>query len=117
MLSWSGHTEGDEIDLAALGRGEAGTDLPLARELHAFAAAAVGHDDAELTQCREALLDAAGGDDAATAVMVDAAAVVANFEMMTRLADGTGARFADDVSADRAALADALGAAGLTSRR
>jgi hypothetical protein len=77
----------------------------------------VGHDDAELTQCREALLDAAGGDDAATAVMVDAAAVVANFEMMTRLADGTGARFADDVSADRAALADALGAADLTSRR
>jgi hypothetical protein len=49
--------------------------------------------------------------------MMDAAAVVANFEMMTRLADGTGARFADDVSADRAALADALGAADLTSRR
>jgi hypothetical protein len=117
MLSWSGHTAGDEIDLAALGRGEAGAHLPLARELHAFAAAAVGHDDAELRQCRAALLDAAGGDDAAAAVLVDAAAVVANFEMMTRLADGTGARFPDDVSADRAALADALGAADLTSRR
>jgi hypothetical protein len=117
MLSWSGHTEGDEIDLAALGRGEAGTDLPLASELHAFAAAAVGDDEAELTRCRAVLLTAAGGGDAAEAVMVDAAAVVANFEMMTRLADGTGARFADDVSADRAALAAEVGAADLTSRR
>jgi hypothetical protein len=117
MLSWSGHTDGDEIDLAALGRGEAGTDLPLARELHAFAAAAVGDDNVELSRCREALLAAAGGGDAAAGVMVDAAAVVANFEMMTRLADGTGARFADDIAADRAALAAAVGAADLTSRR
>jgi hypothetical protein len=37
--------------------------------------------------------------------------------MMTRLADGTGARFADDIAADRAALAAAVGAADLTSRR
>ena len=117
MRSWRGHTDGDEIDLAALGRGEAGTDLPLARELHAFAAAAVGDDDVELSRCREALLAAAGGGDAAAGVMVDAAAVVANFEMMTRLADGTGARFADDMAADRAALAAAVGAADLTSRR
>lgn len=117
MLSWSGHTDGDDIDLAALGRGEVGADLPLARELHAFAAAAVGHDEAELVRRRAELTAAAGGDDAAVAVMVDAAAVVANFEMMTRLADGTGARFPDHVADERAELVAALGAAHLTSRR
>lgn len=117
MLSWSGQIDGDEVDLVALGRGEAGTSVPLAAELHAFAAAAVGHDDADLATRRTALVDAAGGGEPGFAVMVDAAAVVANFEMMTRLADGTGARFADDVTAERAALAAALGASTLTSKR
>lgn len=117
MLSWSGQVEGDEVDLVALGRGEAGTSVPLAAELHAFAAAAVGHDDAELVQRRAALIAAAGGGRTGAAVMVDAAAVVANFEMMTRLADGTGARFAEDVTAERAGLAAAIGASDLTSKR
>jgi hypothetical protein len=117
MLSWSGQVEGDEVDLVALGRGEAGTSVPLAAELHAFAAAAVGHDEAELVQRRAALIAAAGGGRTGADAMVDAAAVVANFEMMTRLADGTGARFADEVTAERAALASALGASDLTSKR
>ena len=117
MLSWSGHTEQARVDLAALGRGEIGVELPLAGELHAYAAAAVSGTTEELAARRRELVVAAGGDATGTAVMVDAAAVVANFEMMTRLADGTGARFPDDVAGSRAAIVAELGADDLTSRR
>lgn len=117
MLSWSGQVEGAEIDLHALGRGEVATVLPLATELQAFAKTAVGGDEAALAVCRHALVEAAGGGDEGVQVMFEAAAVVANFEMMTRLADGTGARFAPEVTAERAQLAEAVGAATLTSRR
>ena len=52
----------------------------------AFAEAIAGWDDAALPRPAAALVDEAG-----EAFMIDAAAVVANFEMMTRVADGTGA--------------------------
>lgn len=118
MLSWSGHEERSEVDLAGIGRGEAGASLPIARELHAFASAVPGIDQAELDRTRSALIDAAErlGQDG-VAVMIDAAAVAANFEMMTRLADGTGARFPEVVAAERAPLVDILGMADVTSRR
>ena len=49
--------------------------------------------------------------------MVDAAAVAANFEMMTRLADGTGARMPADVLEERAQAIGVMGVGRLTSRR
>lgn len=55
--------------------------------LEAFVAAVVGDDPARAAAARSAVVDELGPD-----WLVDAAAVVANFEMMTRLADGTGAR-------------------------
>ena len=64
----------------------------------------------ELVAARAALLAAVG--EAAT---VDAAAVVANFEMMTRIADGTGAKFPADAADRLARIDDALGIAGFTS--
>ena len=45
---------------------------------------------------------------AGEAFMIDAAAVVANFEMMTRVADGTGARFPEAGADHRAAISDKL---------
>lgn len=48
----------------------------------------VGLDEEATVQARAALVAAAGAE-----LMVEAAAVLANFEMMTRVADGTGARF------------------------
>lgn len=118
MLSWSSQEANGEVDLAELGRGGPGTALPLARELHAFASAVPAADGGELARARHALVAAAErlGQDG-VAVMVDAAAVAANFEMMTRLADGTGARFPDSVADERAPLAAALGMADVTSRR
>jgi hypothetical protein len=118
MLSWSGHEQDCEIDLAALGRGEAATSVALNAELHAFATAASGVDGAALHAARAELITAADGLGLdGTAVMVDAAAVVANFEMMTRLADGTGARFPEEVANDRHELSVAMGVDTVASRR
>ena len=118
MLSWSGQVEHSEVDLALIGRGEAGASLPLAAELHAFASAVPGSDRDELDRTRSALIGAAErlGRNGVE-VMVDAAAVAANFEMMTRLADGTGARFPEAVATERAPLVGILGMAEATSRR
>jgi hypothetical protein len=55
--------------------------------LEGFVAAVVG-DDPELAEAARAdVVDRLGPE-----WLIDASAVVANFEMMTRLADGTGAR-------------------------
>lgn len=78
MLSWSSEAE----------HPGGGTRLAFESELLAFTDAIAGFDAAALEAARAALADAAGED-----FMVDAAAVAANFEMMTRVADGTGARF------------------------
>lgn len=58
--------------------------MPHADLLTRFVDAAVG-TDGDLDAVREELVDATDA-----AFMVDAAAVVAAFEMMTRIADGTG---------------------------
>ena len=64
-------------------------DEPAARRaiLEEFVAAVVGDDPAPAEAARATVVDRLGPD-----WLVDASAVVANFEMMTRLADGTGAR-------------------------
>jgi hypothetical protein len=112
MLSWSSTKAGAEADLAALAHGVGDARLPLGAELVAFTEAVGAGDDAAIARARAVLADAAGNE-----FMVDAAAVIANFEMMTRVADGTGARFPDDTTGSRTALADALGITGLTSAR
>ena len=112
MLSWSSTTEGNPADLNAIVRGEGDAGLPHGRELVAFTDAIAGYDDAALEAARRRLVSAAG-----EAFMIDAAAVAANFEMMTRVADGTGARFAEAGAAARGALDEQLGLHDLTSRR
>lgn len=104
MLSWSSQQDGTPADLDALASGDGDAGLPHGRLLMAFAEAAAGFDDQALAAARDELVAVAG-----EAFMVDAAAVVANFEMMTRVADGTGALHAPEAMADRAALAARLG--------
>jgi hypothetical protein len=93
MLRWSRH-ETDTPPEAA---------LPHAAELEELAAAQTADDDGRLRLAREALVAAAGPDAAA-----DAIAVAANFEMMTRLADGTGAMQTDANLEQFAGLIDEL---------
>lgn len=104
MLSWSSHEDGTPADIDAIASGAGDAGLPHGAALLAFADAAGGWDTAELDAARDALVAATS-----EAFMVDAAAVVANFEMMTRVADGTGARHRPDAVADRVALAGRLG--------
>lgn len=116
MLSWSSNEAGQEIDLSALS--QSGADLGVeigvehGAELTRFATACAEPDDAELVLARETLV-------AVTDVefMIDAAAVAANFEMMTRLADATGARMPTSRLDSSADAIDVLGVAKFASRR
>src|SRR6187399_1170301 len=112
MLSWSSNETGQQVDLTTVAEGEGEVGLVHGRALLRFASACGGTDDAELGAARSALV--AETDEA---FMVDAAAVAANFEMMTRLADGTGAAM-PEARLERSAFAiTTMGIEHLTSRR
>lgn len=71
-----GATEGSKVGDGGIASGE---------RLTKFAETAVAGDTAELATARDALREAVG-----SAGLVDAAAVVGNFQRMVRIADGTG---------------------------
>ncbi len=78
-------TTGERLDTAATVQGEI-DGVPHGQLLVGFVDAVVGRDPLAADAARAALAEAAG-----PVAVVDAAAVLANFEMMTRVADGTGA--------------------------
>ena len=112
MLSWSSTETGQQVDLAAVAAGAGDVGLEHGGALLRFASACGGTDDAELAAARAALV--AETDEA---FMVDAAAVAANFEMMTRLADGTGAVLTQERLARAASQIETMGATDMISRR
>lgn len=112
MLSWSSSETGQHVDLAAVADGTGDVGLPHGQALLRFASACGGTDDTELAAARAALVA-----DTDVAFMVDAAAVAANFEMMTRLADGTGAVLTEDRLERAAAQIETMGAGDMVSRR
>ncbi|CAN5559392.1 hypothetical protein BH10ACT2_BH10ACT2_19220 [soil metagenome] len=112
MLSWSSTQSGTPADIAAIAEGTGDAGLPHGAELVAFTDAVAGLDEAALVAARAALVSCAG-----ETFMLDAAAVVANFEMMTRVADGTGARFAEQGADQRGAISDKLRINEFTSAR
>jgi hypothetical protein len=87
MLRASVEAKRGEVDLRAISEGAKADDVGVAHaaELTAFAEAAVRGDASALEAARAALRAKAG-----SAALVDAAAVIANFERMTRIADATG---------------------------
>lgn len=112
MLSWSSTETDERIDLTAVADGCDGVGLEHGDALLRFASACAGDDDAQLAAARDALV---GETD--EAFMIDAAAVAANFEMMTRLADGTGSSMPQD-RLDRSATEIAtMRIAGVPSHR
>lgn len=89
------------------------TDAAVRRRLlESFVDAVTGDDPDAADRARTGLAEAYGRD-----WLVDAAAVVANFEMMTRLADGTGARLTPVRLESSAALRAELGLDRMPSRR
>ncbi len=86
-LRVSAELNGQQVDLNAIRNNDAAAEsgVPEAPRLLAFADAAVGTDDAPLEAARDDLLQACGPE-----VLVDTAAIVANFQRMVRIADSTG---------------------------
>jgi hypothetical protein len=85
---------------------------PRAELLEALVDAVVGDDRELAASARAAVIEQLGAD-----WLVDACAVVANFEMMTRLADGTGARLRPQQLTAAAELIDALDIGDFASAR
>jgi hypothetical protein len=112
MLSWSSTETGQRVDLTAVAAGAGDVGLEHGRALLRFASACAGTDADELAAARLALVE-----ETDVAFMVDAAAVAANFEMMTRLADGTGAKLTEERLASAAKHIETMGAEQLVSRR
>jgi hypothetical protein len=87
LLRASGESEGKTLDLRAITEGakDQNSGIVHAAELTNFVEAALGTEPAALEAARAALLRVLG-----PAALVDSAAVLGNFERMTRIADGTG---------------------------
>lgn len=84
MLRGSGKHSGTDYDFDGIVDGAGGSGVAHEAELLAFADAAIG-DDGRLAKARAALVASIGEE-----AMVDAAAVVAGFDAITRVADGSG---------------------------
>lgn len=84
MLSLSAELSKETVNLQVVnGQGSGGVEY--GAELAQFAQAIAGGDEAALKEARSNLLTCAG-----IQVLIDAAAVAANFQRMVRIADGTG---------------------------
>lgn len=87
MLSLSANMTETAIDLDMVNgsAASAGQGVPFASELASFAEAIAERDIGKIERTRDELAKVAGD-----AVMVDAAAVAANFQRMVRIADSMG---------------------------
>jgi hypothetical protein len=74
--------------------------------------AVVGDDPVRADAARQAVVDQLGHE-----WLVDTCAVIANFEMMTRLADGTGARLRPEQLQASVAIREELGLDAFPSAR
>lgn len=112
LLRASGTISGQDLDLRAITdpRAAAASGIAHAAALVRFVDAAVAEDAAERAAAREALRTAVG-----PAGLVDAAAVVGNFERMTRIADATGIALDAPVEMMSADLRETLGLEGFAS--
>ena len=86
MLRASATATGTSVDLTAIVDDEEGDGgIPHGSLLKAFAEAVLGDDEAMLSEVRQRLRNALGD-----AALVDAAAVIANYSALDRVADATG---------------------------
>lgn len=105
MLRASARATGESVDLNAIVDDEASDGgIPHGSLLKAFAEAALGDDGRPLTEIRQRLRNALGD-----AALVDAAAVIANYSALDRVADATGIPLEPAKETDTADLRAQLG--------
>ena len=104
-LRVSATISGDDIDLEGIVDGEAvATGIPGGKALLAFAEAGLGDDAGAIAAARQRVREELGERS-----MVDAACIIANFQRMVRIADGTGIALDNQLVALTADLRDELG--------
>lgn len=104
MLSWSSEQTNTPIELKAVTDRSVDPLIPGGTALLGFADAVVAREGTGITGAA-ASLEAELGKDA----MVNAAAVIGNFQMMNRVADGTGMPVGKGSRLRHAALIERLG--------
>jgi len=105
MLRESSKLEGNQARLEVITAGaEIDSGVPADSELSRFAEAALGDDADEIRQARLGVQQIIG-----TQAMIDAAGVIANFQRMVRIADGTGIPLDEPLAMVTAGLRDELG--------
>ena len=116
MLRESSQAQNQDVDLSAVMQGtDATSGIPGETELLNLVEETMRRPSSEcLSQCRDDVIRELG-----TEALVDAAAVVGNFQRMTRIADGTGIPLGDMMSSltvdiRRELRLDQLSAAHLT---
>jgi len=86
MLRASSQVEGNPANLASVVEGaNTESDVASGEALLDFAEVALGDDSEDIEQARNTVVEEMG-----EAAMVDAAGIIANFQRMVRIADGTG---------------------------
>lgn len=111
MLRASANAVQQPADLAAA-TGHGDGNVPHGDHLVTFVNATMAGDRRAILDAQDALAMAAG-----PAAVGEAAAVIGNFEMMTRIADGTGARFPDGALGGLADIRNQFGLDGFVSAR
>jgi hypothetical protein len=106
LLRASGQAEGTDIDLDPVmdGREGVGTGVPNAAALLQFSEAAVTGSTDDLDAARNRVIEELGH-----AEMIDAAAVIGNFQKNVRIADSTGIPLDDFLEERSADFRDRIG--------
>lgn len=112
MLRASASAGGTEVNLQAITGDPGDGGVAHGRLLAGFAEAVLGEDEARLTGIRERLREALGDS-----ALVDAAAVVANYSALDRVADATGIPLEPAKEAATAGLRAELGIDGFSRAR
>ena len=104
MLRESSKAKGENYDLELLTGAAGDGNIPHGALLVSFAEAVLGRDEARLSAVRSGIRDRMG-----VAALVDAAAIVATFNAIDRVADSTGIPIEDGKAAATADVRAALG--------
>ena len=105
MLRVSSEAAGEHVDLQGIVDGEnVETGIPGDAALLAFTESALGDDGETIANARQRVVDELGEP-----AMIDAAGIIANFQRMVRIADGTGIPLDAPVAAMSADIRENLG--------